>query len=635
MARTLKKKVSYTQLLVSKSLYQVTWGTRGKAMRLLSKARNLEESCSPVSVDDKGKRLCYSGVYLLVNGQTEAGIQSLEEAVSLMTGTPEKIILKNIAIQILATYHRFKNNSSGMSEFFSKSIHECQSLGTKHLLFIPPMGGTAKKTKEKERTQQPLKLEIICLVLDAAKHLMDTETKRCIIDAAQEITNGIRNSPVPSSLGSFIFQCNANITLQCVTREDEGADKMPKQRISSYHETAVNLHNRPTTAPAQLTRTANELPRPITRQSSRIRRPVTAVTEQPSRLADSYHSLENGQHQNDDLISATPSKKQALKSNIEEIRALDIRLKIFGEEHSSTADSYHSLGDTQHAQGDFSSALQSKQRALDIRFKLFGEDHASTADSYHSLGETQYALHDFSSALQSTQRAVDIRFKLFGEEHSSTADSYHSLGDMQHALHDFSSALQSKQRALDIRLELFGEDHASTADSYHSIGDTQHAQGDFASALQSKQHALDTRFKLFGEDHSSTAGSYHSLGDTQHALDDFSSALQSKQRALDIWFKLFGEDHSSTADSYHSLGDSQHAQGDFSSALQSKQHALDIRLKMLGEEHSSTGNSYHSLGDTQHELGYFSSALQSKQRALNIRLRLFGEEHSSTADSYH
>ena len=55
------------------------------------------------------------------------------------------------------------------------------------------------------------------------------------------------------------------------------------------------------------------------------------------------------------------------------------------EEHSSTADSYHSLGITQHKVGNFSSALKSKQRALDIRLKLFGDQNLSTADSYFPL----------------------------------------------------------------------------------------------------------------------------------------------------------------------------------------------------------------------------------------------------------
>ena len=44
---------------------------------------------------------------------------------------------------------------------------------------------------------------------------------------------------------------------------------------------------------------------------------------------------------------------------------------------------------TQRTQGDFSLALQSKQRLLDIKIYLFGEEHPSTADSYHSLGDTQ------------------------------------------------------------------------------------------------------------------------------------------------------------------------------------------------------------------------------------------------------
>ena len=59
--------------------------------------------------------------------------------------------------------------------------------------------------------------------------------------------------------------------------------------------------------------------------------------------------------------------------------------------------------------GDFTSALQSHQRALAIRIKLFGEEHKSTADSYSQLGVTQHKMGDFTSALQSHQRALAIR----------------------------------------------------------------------------------------------------------------------------------------------------------------------------------------------------------------------------------
>ena len=38
---------------------------------------------------------------------------------------------------------------------------------------------------------------------------------------------------------------------------------------------------------------------------------------------------------------------------------------------------------------DYKAALQSKERALAIRIKLFGNEHESTADSYRTLGVTR------------------------------------------------------------------------------------------------------------------------------------------------------------------------------------------------------------------------------------------------------
>ena len=40
------------------------------------------------------------------------------------------------------------------------------------------------------------------------------------------------------------------------------------------------------------------------------------------------------------------------------------------------------------------------QHALDGRRKLFEDEHAQTADSYYSLGVTQHYLGDYTSALQ-------------------------------------------------------------------------------------------------------------------------------------------------------------------------------------------------------------------------------------------
>ena len=92
-----------------------------------------------------------------------------------------------------------------------------------------------------------------------------------------------------------------------------------------------------------------------------------------------------------------------------------------------TADSYYSLGATQRSLGNLDAALDSKQHALNIRLKLFGEEHANTADSYHNLGTTQHSLGNFNAALDSKQHALDICLKLFGRDHACTAVSFLSL----------------------------------------------------------------------------------------------------------------------------------------------------------------------------------------------------------------
>ena len=46
-------------------------------------------------------------------------------------------------------------------------------------------------------------------------------------------------------------------------------------------------------------------------------------------------------------------------------------------------------------------ARHSHQRALAICIKLIGQEHESTADSYGELGVTQHQMHDHKVALQS------------------------------------------------------------------------------------------------------------------------------------------------------------------------------------------------------------------------------------------
>ena len=65
---------------------------------------------------------------------------------------------------------------------------------------------------------------------------------------------------------------------------------------------------------------------------------------------------------------------------------------------------------------DYTSATESHKRALNIRQKVFGKDHESTAPSYANLGVTLFMLRDYTSATESHKGALSIRQKVLGED---------------------------------------------------------------------------------------------------------------------------------------------------------------------------------------------------------------------------
>ena len=68
------------------------------------------------------------------------------------------------------------------------------------------------------------------------------------------------------------------------------------------------------------------------------------------------------------------------------------------------AESYHSVGVTQHSLGNYISTLKSKKRAYDIKMKVFGEEHLQTAASYIQKG--LHNIHWGTTSLVSSQTSV-------------------------------------------------------------------------------------------------------------------------------------------------------------------------------------------------------------------------------------
>ena len=407
-----KKDDYYRQLLSSRAFGEVTWGREGKTRHLLSKVNELQAAASLPSNLEKGKYLCYMGIYHFITEETNNGVQFLKEALLSLENCngAERRILEMVIFQILAVYFQSLNDLSSARAFYDKAIRQCSVLRDLQLLIIPSMKNENKESINEVKLQQhsdillgqPLKCEITFLLSEATKTFADADTKQCLSNSVLQIIENIERE-AQISLGLLTFQNVATHLLWLSSSEDP--QTLYASRIKYYQ--------------AALTQYKESSPNKDNLNDVRL--------------------LQNEAHARDllDLGRVFIKRKsypEALQANQQ---ALEISQRLLGEEHESTADSYFSVGVTQYQMHDYNSALQSHQRALAIRIKVFGEEHERTANSYRELGVTQCQMHDYNSALQSHQSALAIRIKVFEEEHERTADSYRELGVTQYEMHDY------------------------------------------------------------------------------------------------------------------------------------------------------------------------------------------------------
>ena len=101
-------------------------------------------------------------------------------------------------------------------------------------------------------------------------------------------------------------------------------------------------------------------------------------------------------------ICRTLAKLEKQEEACQSLQRTHMILNKYGNEHADTAaDSYYCIGLTQYDMYDYEPALKSHQQALNIRLKLHGDEHPATVNSYGWIRATQCAMQAYDSALQS------------------------------------------------------------------------------------------------------------------------------------------------------------------------------------------------------------------------------------------
>ena len=182
-------------------------------------------------------------------------------------------------------------------------------------------------------------------------------------------------------------------------------------------------------------------------------------------------------------------------------------------------------------QGKYDKALEFYEKALNIRTKVFGKEHSRVASIFENIGELWYKKKDFKKAIKYYEKELSITIKIFGRNHKYTADSLFNLGVVWNDLDNHNKTLEYCEKSLRIRLKVFGEEHPSITDLRFLIGIN----------LMKKQRFMDSIHSFeIGYKHNKSAGFPFNIAECYEKLNKPVDAIKYYKESAELRKKEHG-----------------------------------------------------------------------------------------------
>eukprot|EP01125_Pyxidicula_operculata_P015664 TRINITY_DN5340_c2_g1_i1.p1 TRINITY_DN5340_c2_g1~~TRINITY_DN5340_c2_g1_i1.p1 ORF type:complete len:1424 (-),score=265.73 TRINITY_DN5340_c2_g1_i1:99-4370(-) len=334
----------------------------------------------------------------------------------------------------------------------------------------------------------------------------------------------------------------------------------------------------------------------------------------------------------DNLASVFAAQGQYSKAEEYYNQSLDMKKKMLGHSHPSTAHSISNLAELFQEQGKYEMAEQYCLESLKIRRETLGVTHPDYANSLYNLTEVYTALGQYDKAKEYCVQSLNIRKERLGYLHPDTAHSLFRWGCLFTIQCIYNKAEEYFQQSLNIRRETLGDVHPDTSASINGLGVLSFLQGNYSTAEQYYLQALDIRIKTLGESHPDTGSCKANLGVLYFTMCQYEKAEKFLLQALHIRMETLGTDHPDTAMSLNDLSEL-YKMLDKQKALKFCKQGLDILHKSLGNSHQLIATLLNNLASLYESLGDYKQAKKHYLQSLNITQDTLGELHPFTSAS--
>lgn len=264
---------------------------------------------------------------------------------------------------------------------------------------------------------------------------------------------------------------------------------------------------------------------------------------------------------------------------------VEVKEKIYGENHFSLGITLFNLGTLQRNLGDYQDALANYLRARDIWADQLGTDHSYVRATISNVAQIYYDLHRNEESEAMYLDLIEQERRVLDEDDPGRAYAMNNLGMVYHAIGEFDKAETFLSEAQDLRIRTLGEGHDFVLDGYINLGRLYREIGNLEQARNNFRKAIDIGTERFDENSPIVGRGRMEMGILLIEQNEPKKAAAYLEDAMPAFEAAFPDDYFEIAQLKSTYGEALMLTGDLARAEQQMKDGLATLL--AGEDRRS------------------------------------------------
>ena len=311
--------------------------------------------------------------------------------------------------------------------------------------------------------------------------------------------------------------------------------------------------------------------------------------------------------------------------------SMEVREKLFGQEHKRTLASMYLLGQVYHQQQRWKEAEELQEQWMEMGLQIFDEESIEILAMMNNLAISYSHFKRFEEAELLYTEALRTYQKVLGEEDPTTLTTMGLLSSMYWHQDRIEEAEKLEIHVMNARRRVLGNEHPGTLSSMNNLATVYLKQGRLEESEKLQVQVLKARQKVLGNEHHSTLNTMDDLSTTYLKLQRWKEAEEVERQLWKARQKVLGEEHRDTRRCMDTLASIYRDLGRWDKAEEQMMGAWKIRQRVLGEEHPTTMTTLYNVAVCRKEQSQDAEAMELMERCLHLQRRILGPDHSSTA----